>query len=178
MLPSFWKGSELPLFCRFPVAPSHSCFSAALLFRTSCGISQVLRTPLTYLYMHSACCPPEITFLFIYVTMILNFVWWHIWLVVNSTCILIYFTFLDNYVHLQHHLFFSYMCSVGFYYIIINVNEAIYVSFYFSKCQRLDKILMNPRGKMGHCSGWEERGEQTNMLAAGNRRIWKHGGWI
>lgn len=33
----------------------------------------------------------------------------------------------------------SHICLVlGFYHIIINVNEATYVSFYFSKCQRLD----------------------------------------
>lgn len=42
----------------------------------------------------------------------------------------------------------SHICVVsGFCHIIVNVNEATYLSFYFSKCQRLDEILMNPRGK-------------------------------
>lgn len=124
----FLKGVGIfPLFCRFPVAPSHSCFSVALLFGTSCSVSVESIHYLSYI------CTLHVVFqqapFYLYVTMLPNNLWWHLWLALHSTCLLIDFMLLDNDAHLEHHLS-SYVYNVsGFRHIIIHENEATYIVF-------------------------------------------------
>lgn len=97
-----------PLFCRFPVAPSHSCFSAASLFGTGCSVSQVRRGYTTNVLIYAFCMSSN-KHLSIYMFqcyLILYDVIFGLPYILPTLC------FWDNYAHLEHHLS-AYMC-VGF----------------------------------------------------------------
>lgn len=126
----FLKGVGIfPLFCRFPVAPSQfllfSCFALWDQLQCQCGEHTLYRSYICTLHVVFQQAP-----FYLYVTMLPNNLWWHLWLALHSTCLLVDFMLLDNDARLEHHLS-SYVYNVsGFCHIIIHENEATYIVFF------------------------------------------------